>query len=414
MSSLPGRGTNFLAVGEYNQAAVLDAIRRQAEGVSRAEISHATGLSLQTVSNVTRRLIDSGIVRETGTRTRGAGKPPLILELVPDSYFAVGVHLDPSVLTGVIVDLNTRIIAHRSEAVADFKTPESLIGAIASLAERVIADAGVDRSRILGLGIASPGPIDTDAGEVLNPPNLSGWDRVTLRSDLIELTKLPVLVERDVTAAVVAELWTRTTDTADDFVFFYYGTGLNAGVAIGRDVLRGVNGRGGAAGHLYTGADGEPCACGRTGCLGVTCEPRTVVRMARERGILPAQPADVGSEGSALIADMRSVVDKAGAGDSAARELLAETATRIGHGISTMLGVFDINRIVFGGPFWQVASVALRTQISEFLAEDRSLVDSTKVEILDAAVGEDVAAIGGACLVLDYVFAPRPASMLLS
>jgi predicted NBD/HSP70 family sugar kinase len=223
-----------------------------------------------------------------------------------------------------------------------------------------------------------------------------------------------VLVERDVTAAVVAELWTRTTDTADDFVFFYYGTGLNAGVAIGRDVLRGVNGRGGAAGHLYTGADGEPCACGRTGCLGVTCEPRTVVRKARQLGILPAQSSDTGSEASALFADMHTLADKAATGDPAAVALMADTATRIGRGISTMLMVFDINRVVCGGPFWQVASAALRTQISEFLAGDRGLVDSTKVEILDAAVGEDVAAIGGACLVLDHVFAPRPASMLLS
>jgi predicted NBD/HSP70 family sugar kinase len=414
VSALPRRGTNFPAVGEYNQAAVLDAIRRQADGASRTDISHATGLSLQTVSNVTRRLIDSGIVRETGTRTRGAGKPPLILELVPDSYFAVGVHLDPSVLTCVVIELNTRIVAHRSEAVADFDAPESLIAAIASLAERVIADAGVDRSRILGLGIASPGPIDTAAGEVLNPPNLSGWDRVTLRSDLIELTKLPVLVERDVTAAVVAELWTRTNDTADDFVFFYYGTGLNAGVAIGRDVLRGVNGRGGAAAHIYTGPDGEPCTCGRTGCLGVTCEPRTLVRKAHEIGILPMQPPHAGSEGSALIADMRSLADKAASGDDAACGLFTDTGTRIGRGISTMLGVFDINRVVFGGPFWQLASGALRVPISEFLADDRSLVDSTKIEMRDAAVGEDVAAIGAACLVLDHVFAPRPSSMLLS
>ncbi len=88
-------GANLPAVGGYTQIVVLDAIRRAPEGVSRVEIASRTRLSAQTVSTVCTRLIELGLVAETGTVSAGVGMPHSILRLEPRSRFAIGVHLDP-------------------------------------------------------------------------------------------------------------------------------------------------------------------------------------------------------------------------------------------------------------------------------------------------------------------------------
>lgn len=99
------RGTNLPRMGDFNESVVLDAIRRHPAGLSRVELAQATGLSAQTVSNITRRLLDRGVARESGKHNTGSGKPRTLLEIVPTSRYAVGVHLDPAVITCVLVDL---------------------------------------------------------------------------------------------------------------------------------------------------------------------------------------------------------------------------------------------------------------------------------------------------------------------
>ena len=106
-------GSNLPAVGGYNQAVILDAVRRAPDGVSRVEVANSTGLSAQTVTNIVRRLIQEGLVVEAGTRGVGVGKPRTILRLDPMARLAVGIHLDPSVVTIVLLDLAGSVVSHR-------------------------------------------------------------------------------------------------------------------------------------------------------------------------------------------------------------------------------------------------------------------------------------------------------------
>ncbi len=106
------RGTNLPAVGGFNQAVILDLIRREPAGMSRVELAERSGLSSQTVSNMTKRLLDDGMIVEAGRRISGRGQPRVILQLDPTSRMAIGVPLDPTVITYVALDLRGDVIAH--------------------------------------------------------------------------------------------------------------------------------------------------------------------------------------------------------------------------------------------------------------------------------------------------------------
>jgi predicted NBD/HSP70 family sugar kinase len=402
-------GTNLPAVGSYNQVVILDAIRRATDGISRVEVAERTGLSAQTATNVCRRLILDGLIRETGTRISGVGKPRRILELRPDGRYAIGIHLDPSVLTVVLLDLSGAVVADHSIPTTADAPVDQIIDRIVSAVEGIIEESGVDPERILGAGTAAPGPIDLANGTILNPPLLVGWDRVPVRDVLAARLNLPVLLEKDVTAAAVAESWAGAS--SDNFAFFYYGTGVGVGFALQNDVVRGSSGNAGEVGDLAIGGGrSDRSAAGRHR-LGEAIMPRNVVKRAIANGALEAStasgPADVPRAFSTFAA-------RAADGNAAAITIVDEIASDIAEGLVSIIDLLDVDRVVFGGPFWHPLSTLLLDRIPPLVSQSRFLVLPHPIAFQEATVGQDVAATGAACLVLDHALTPRPSALLIS
>jgi len=400
-------GANLPAVGGYNQTVILDAVRRSPDGVSRVELADRTGLSAQTVSNVTRRLLADGLIVDAGTIVAGVGKPRTILKLQPRGRFAIGVHLDPSVITVVLLDLAAVVVAHRTiPTPASGRAPQT-IKRILKVVDEVIWAAGIDAARVMGVGIAAPGPIDLPSGTVLDPPLLRGWEHVAVRDELARGLKMPVLLEKDVTAAAVAELWTDTEATRGNMAFFYYGTGVGSGLVLQGEVIRGVSGNAGDVGYVMVAGE----AAGRRARLGNAVLPKLLIEEAIQLGALPA------SEHPLTTQDVRerfgTLAEAAIAGAPIAVRLLDAVATDIAAGLVQLVNLLDIDRVVFGGPFLGPVAEFLLARVPQRVRDAAELVVPHTIAFEASAFGEDVAAIGAACLVLDHAYSPRPAGWLI-
>lgn len=389
------RGTNLPRMGDFNESVVLDAIRRHPAGLSRVELAQATGLSAQTVSNITRRLLDRGVARESGKHNTGSGKPRTLLEIVPTSRYAVGVHLDPAVITCVLVDLLGTVVAQRSQRTPSGGDTDGITADMAASVSALIAEAGIDSGRVLGLGIAAPGPIDASVGWVMDPPELPGWGRYPLRERLSEATGLPALLDKDVTAAVVAERWAGAATDSRNLLFFYLGTGSGMGLVVEDTVLRGVSGN-----------------AGEVGGLGAGCSTRTLVDEAIALGVLGAEytvldPADA-QRGVKRLAEL------AAGGEAQADGIIERLALRIGRGVCAAATLLDVDTVVFGGPTWQLLADRLRTTIEPMVARSPFVRATHPTAVVSTTLGENVAAVGAASLVLDQALSAQPRSLLLT
>ena len=157
------RGANLPSIGGFNRTVVLDAVRRSPEGLSRVELAGRSGLSAQTVSNVTRFLIEAGMIVESGTVVSGRGKPRTILRLEAGRRYAVGVHVDPAIVTYVLLDLAGTVVAQSTTSTPTADDPAEVVRTIADAVDALVVGAEVDVDTVLGVGIASPGPIDAEA-----------------------------------------------------------------------------------------------------------------------------------------------------------------------------------------------------------------------------------------------------------
>ncbi len=400
-------GANLPAVGGYNQAVILDAVRRSGDGVSRVELAESTGLSPQTVSNVTRRLLDEGFIVDAGTVSAGVGKPRTILRLNAGGRYAIGVHLDPTVITVVLLDLASQVVADRIFATPEDAEASITIGRIAETVDDLVAEAGIDRARVMGVGVAAPGPIDVAAGTVLNPPLLRGWRDVPIRDGLADALGMPVLLEKDVTAAAVAELWAGGTADDRNAIFFYYGTGLGTGIILRNEVVRGVTGNAGdIAALVVAGHDGEPRR------PAITAMPSVLVDAAIARGVLQAKDGSLGTE---EVRDLFSqLVQAAADGNEDAISILDAAADDIAQALVQLANLLDVDRVYFGGPFFPVAGEFLLARIPDRAHGSPLWVLPHEIEFERSRFGDDVVAVGAASLVLDIAFSPRPEGLLIT
>lgn len=403
-------GTNLPAVGGYNQTVILDAIRRATDGISRVEVADRTGLSAQTISNVCRRLLEVSLIRETGTQVAGVGKPRTMMELKPDGRFAIGVHLDPSVFTVVVLNLAGAVVAHRAIPTPEQLPAPEMIENIVRVVREVSDAAGIPSDRVMGAGIAAPGPVDVRSGTVLNPPLLAGWQNVPVRDELARELGMPVLLEKDVTAAAVAELWMRTESDHANMIFFYYGTGVGAGLIVQSDAIRGVTSNAGDIGSMIVGG-GSRGSDDRRWRLGDAVIPRLLVREGIDRGVL----ADPGVElGTTLVYNLfLTLAEAAASGDAVATDILDAVATDIATALVSLINTLDVDTVVFGGPFWAPVADFMLERVRMLVRTSPLLIAPHPIEFITSSIGDDVAAIGAASLVLDHAFSPRPAGLLI-
>lgn len=405
------RGTNLPMMGDFNQSVILDAVRRAADGLSRVEIVEAVSLSPQAVSSITRRLLNAGLIVEAGKTSIGPGKPRTTLRINPTSRYALGVHLDPAVMTLVLMDLMGSVVGRRTLSVQRQSGPDGIIAAIAHEVNALIDSSEIEKERIEGIGLATPGPIDQQAGTVVDPPHLIGWHRVPLREKVKEATGLPVSVEKDVIASAVAEIWAGGRNGTRSFIFIYIGTGTGGGLVINGDVVRGVSGNAGEIGHIVTDPAGPLCWCGLHGCVAVTCTPESLVTQARQVGALTANR---GRQGEETIEAFLQLCSMAASGHAVAAEILDTAARRMARAVAVVANALDVDSVVFGGPFWE----PVRHRYLEVLPAALLQLQATRtihpIEVSATEVGEDVAAVGAACLVLEHRLGPRAERLLLN
>jgi predicted NBD/HSP70 family sugar kinase len=409
------KGANLPAIAAFNETVVLDAVRRSEGGLSRVELAAVTGLSAQTVTNVTRRLLLQGLIREAGKQSEGSpGKPRTLLRLDPAGAYAVGVHLDPTVITCVLLDLEGEVVEHTRRPSPPDGDAKATLAVILEAIRAVLAAPGVDPARIIGVGVAAPGPIDAETGVVVRPPLIPGWNDFHLRDELTAATGLPSLVAKDVISAAVAERWHDPAGASKDYAFIYYGTGAGIGLVLGGEVYTGSSENAGDAGHVLVDPGGALCACGRRGCWGESIRPQRLVMQGLWAGVLEPPGGGQVVEGVDVDLDVE-VVDTlftqlttaADAGDERAAAIVDRSIRNTAFYLSNLAALLDIDRVVFGGPSWARVEGRYLAQLPARMAEIDMDILTHPVLLQGTAVGEDVAAVGAACLVLDETFSPR-------
>lgn len=382
-------GTNLEHASAFNRRLVLEAVRSRGP-ISRAELARLTGLSAQTVSNIAEELAALGLLAAERRRSAARGQPPVDLAINPRGGYTIGLHIGRAGLVAVLVDLAGTVCRQRRSALPRL-TIEALVPRLAAAVGALIAAERGVRGRVLGVGVAMPGPFDVAAARPDAPA--AAFARDEFCSRLAAAIGLPVLIENDATAAALGERLYGVGRSLRQFFFVYLGSGVGGGIIIDGVPYKGAAGNAGEFGHIVVEQGGRPCTCGRRGCL--------------ERYYsLDAARAALGSADPAVL-DARLA-----AGDKALARWLDGAAARLGEAIATVENLLDPETVLLGGE----ASADLLDAVVERLADLPPSVAARpgrdRARVLRATAGPAAGALGAAALPIFDMLRPSFRPML--
>jgi glucokinase len=324
----------------------------------------------------------------------------------PSDVVVLGLDIGGTKLAAGVVTGDGRVLSRAVIPAHAADGPWSMIERHIALGRQVVAEAGVDWSRIAGIGIACGGPLDPDAGVILSPPNLPGWDRIPLVDTVSERLGLPAAVENDATAGALAEWWfgAGRSRGVDDLIYLTISTGIGGGLVLGGQLYTGVAGNAGELGHLTVIYNGRQCGCGRRGCLEAYASGTNIAARARE-AIAAGETSSL-SELPSLTS--KEVAEQARAGDPLATRIWDETMAMLASGVANILDVFNPALVVLGGGVTRVGDQLL-VPVREAALRDAMEPARRSAEIVLTELGANHDVISAAVVAFERL--PMPAAL---
>lgn len=366
------------------------------DSISRADIARATRLTRTTVSDIITALLEEGLVNEVGIGESQGGKSPILLSLAENSRYLIGLDLAHSEFRAAIVNLRGEICTSITKRVNDLNGDEALAKVFETLDELLQADF----QPLVGIGVGTPGLVDSKEGVVINAVNLD-WVNLPLANLLYDRYQLPIRLLNDSHAAAIGEYTYGEGHLSEsNLVVVNARHGLGAGIVIKGQLFQGDGGGAGEIGHIVVIHEGGlPCRCGNYGCLETVASVKALTQKARDHAGL-AEAALGQLPGTEF--NLNTISQAFAAGDPAIREIVLESAHFMGLAISTLIGTLNIQKIIISGDmsiFGEPWIAAIRTTFTRnTLAR---LAENTQIEI--GQLGKDSVLLGAsAVLAKDY------------
>lgn len=294
---------------------------------------------------------------------------------------------------GLVDDLG-RTLAYRSIPTQAERGADDACQRMAETMDELLVGAGVAKTDVARVGLATPGPIDLETGYIISPGNLPEWWNYPIRGRLAELSGLPVRYANDANAAAFGEFWCGAGKDIHSMVLLTLGTGIGGGIVVGDHLLEGTNGCGGECGHILVDPSDEAPkdTLDKTGSLEAYCGSYGVIGRA-EAALAAGRQSRLGEVASKDELTPLAIAHAAEAGDALAREVVMETAHWLGIGIVSLIHTIDPDNVVLGGAMTFGGDGHPLGE--EFL---QAVVDATRPRLLEplrAKLRIDFAQLGG-------------------
>lgn len=387
-------GKNQTSIKAENTSSILRTVHETSD-ISRADLVRLTGLTAPTVSRIISFLVDHGVVTESPGSSSGVGRKPIVLHFNGRSRYIMAVDFSWSYVRTAIMDLGGGILDHVERPVDPHGSVKTEFGKVIDTIQELL-----DRHntvRIIGIGLSSPGLINSEEGVILSIPNFPSIRNLQVRQLLQTRFGFPTFLINDANAEAVAEKFFGQGRDATDFVLIHLGYGIGAGIIVGGRLYTGNFGVSGEIGHVSVDRRrGKWCDCGNRGCVEV---------YAGLRGILEDASAQAGHHLS--FAELQQM---AAASDPGILAVLKQKGELIGYAIVNVVNLLAPQRIIVTG---QVASLGapILEPMKQVIMERCFYHVADNVSITLSSISENGALLGAMTTVLDD-FLENPYSFL--
>ncbi|GIP27916.1 glucokinase [Paenibacillus sp. J23TS9] len=317
--------------------------------------------------------------------------------LEKENRAVIGVDLGGTKIATGMLDQSGSLLARSQKATAGLKSADEVISTIVDTINEVRGEQD-----IAGVGVASPGMVDSKNGIISNGVNLPDWDGISLQSELEKRLGISVRLINDANAAAWGEYVYGAGRGSQSMVYVTLSTGIGSGLVLDGRLFTGSSSFAGELGHTVINPAGIQCGCGQRGCWETYSSGTAIARLAREAiaeaGIKTHMTVLAEAEGVSVSA--KHVFQAAGQGDKVAAETLEQVIHYTGLGLMNIIHSFNPDRIVIGGGVSRAGNAFFEPLIRK---TEELILEPYRgtCTIIPAELRDDVGIIGAAALFVD-------------
>jgi predicted NBD/HSP70 family sugar kinase len=365
--------------------------------LSCAELSDKLDKSIPFVNRLLIELEEERFVFEKGLAGSTGGRRPVTYSIREDQFYIVSVSVDQRYTRIAIIDMHRNIVGEVKQFPILLQDNDSALQKLTDSIQQTIAGCGIDKEKLLGIGIGMPGFIDIKKGT-----NYTFFrsEKVNLPDFIAIQTGLPVIIDNDSSVIALAELKFGAAVGANNAMVINMNWGVGLGMVVKGELFHGEKGFAGEFSHIPLFNNNKLCGCGKSGCLETEASMKVVV----ERAIAGLQSGRITALDTITSGDYdiacAQIMSAAGKGDQFAVELLSEVGYHIGRGVAILVHLFNPAIIILSGR-GAAAGKIWKAPIQQALNEHciPRLADGTAIEV--SAIGSHAEILGAAALVME-------------
>jgi predicted NBD/HSP70 family sugar kinase len=346
------RGGDQQPLSELNRSRVVEFLHRN--GVcSRADIAHALGLTPAAITKITAKLIELGVISETGNLEGRLNRRALGLTLNHSKYRVIGVKFARS-----LVQIGVFDISGRQLSLIDLPPViDSQISATVDHIRSIITDLLSQDSHIVAVGMSVPGPYLRHEGKIAVVTSMPGWTDICYTDEFSNAFPVPTFIEHDARSGALAESLFDPRVSSENIAYYLVGEGVGLGVMDHEQLINGERGAATEIGHISIDVNGRACKCGNFGCLECYCSAVAVHEELVKSHILDAEFPDIASMTHRDAC--KSLFAASSAGNKQAFELVSKISRYVGYGCVNIINAYNPQQIIIGDIMAQAGGVLL-------------------------------------------------------
>jgi predicted NBD/HSP70 family sugar kinase len=361
-------------------------------------ISEKINKSLPLVTKIINDLVKEGIVVENGYAASTGGRRPIMYSLQADKAYILSVAMDQFVTRMVIMDMHNHYETEVKSIELHLLNNAHALSFLAGCIDEFITSSGIDRAKIIGMGIGMPGFVDSQKGT--NHTFLHENGVANISQYLTSKTSLPVYIDNDSSLIALAELRFGSARNKKNAMVINAGWGVGLGMILNGELFRGTNGFAGEFSHIPLFNNNKLCTCGKSGCLETETSLLIVIEKVRQ-ALQAGRPSFIKSLPAENFQQAwQMIVEAAIKGDKLSIELLSEAGYNIGRGVAILIHLLNPETIIISGRGSLIGKIWL-APMQQALNEHciPELGAYTEIQISD--LGYHAELIGAATLVME-------------
>lgn len=315
--------------------------------VTKKTLQTLTGATLTTLNRTMKLLENKRLIAEASISYSTGGRKPIEYDVVYSGMYIIGVDISRTYVKIAITNFKMKILKSKKFPMNDTYSPEKTVMEIDKLIEKILGDLGINKNKVLGIGIGAVGPLNREEGIILNPRGFfnKNWTNVAIKEIMERKTNIPCFLDNGANTAVLGEyLYGKGLDLKR-VIYIHCGIGIRSASITGGVINRTMNDSEDAFAHMIVEANGEKCSCGNKGCI----ESYASIEGITKRFIF-SNKDNKNLKKKFTEENYNEILKLAMGNDKKAAEILDKGAEILGIGLANLVRILNPQLIILCGP----------------------------------------------------------------